>query len=45
MPAFGTILNDTQVAAVADYIRNSWGNAAPKVDADAVKKLREQLSE
>ncbi len=45
MPAFGTILNDTQVAAVADYIRNSLGNAAPKVDADAVKKLREQLSE
>lgn len=44
MPTFGTILDDAQVAAVADYIRNSWGNAAPKVDPGTVKKVREELS-
>lgn len=26
MPAFGPRLNDTEVAAVATFIRNSWGN-------------------
>ena len=29
-----------QVAAVATYIRNSWGNAASAVSASEVKKLR-----
>ncbi len=31
MPAYRSKLTDQQVAAVADYIRNSWGNAAPAV--------------
>ena len=30
MPSYGWKLNDRQVAAVATYIRNSWGNAAPR---------------
>jgi mono/diheme cytochrome c family protein len=40
MPAFGWKLTDPQAAAVLTYIRNSWGNAAPAVDAGQVGKLR-----
>jgi mono/diheme cytochrome c family protein len=40
MPAFGWKLTDPQAAAVLTYIRNSWGNAAPAVDARQVNKLR-----
>ncbi|HEX9213966.1 MAG TPA: c-type cytochrome, partial [Bradyrhizobium sp.] len=31
MPAYARQLSDEQVAAVTNYIRNSWGNAAPLV--------------
>jgi mono/diheme cytochrome c family protein len=44
MPSFGYRLDDNQVAAVVTYIRNSWGNAASAVDADAVKTLRSHVS-
>jgi mono/diheme cytochrome c family protein len=40
MPAFGGQLSDQQIADVLTYIRNSWGNAAPPVSADTVKKAR-----
>jgi mono/diheme cytochrome c family protein len=40
MPSFGYRLDDRQVAAVVTYIRNSWGNAAPAVDAETVRSLR-----
>jgi mono/diheme cytochrome c family protein len=43
MAPYSWLLNDEQVAAVATYARNSWGNAAPPVSADAVHKLRAQL--
>jgi mono/diheme cytochrome c family protein len=43
MPAYDWKLDDAQVAAVATYIRNSWGNAASAVTADEVKKLRGKL--
>lgn len=43
MPAFYWKLDDAQVAAVATYARNSWGNAADPVTADQVKKLRAAL--
>jgi mono/diheme cytochrome c family protein len=39
MPAF-TVLSDEQIAAVATYIRNSWGNRAEPVTSHAVKVLR-----
>lgn len=42
MPAFAT-LSDDQVAAIATYIRNSWGNRAEPVSAYAVKTLRAEL--
>ena len=43
MPAFAWKLDDRQVAAVATYIRNNWGNAAPQVTADEVSKVRGKL--
>ena len=43
MPAFAWKLDDKQVAAVATYVRNNWGNAAPAVGADEVAKLRGKL--
>lgn len=45
MPAFGWKLNDQQVAAVLTYVRNTWGNAAPAVDASAVASARKDLGE
>lgn len=40
MPAFGWQLTDAQIAAVATFIRNSWGNAAPATTASEVHKVR-----
>lgn len=39
MPAYPK-LTDQEVADVATYIRNSWGNAAPAVTVDEVAKAR-----
>ena len=44
MPGFWWKLDDDQVAAVATYARNSWGNQAATVSADAVAKLRSRLT-
>jgi mono/diheme cytochrome c family protein len=43
MPAFADLLSDQQVAAVVNYIRNSWGNAAPAVNPERVRTVRQQL--
>lgn len=43
MPAFAWKLDDRQVAAVATYVRNEWGNAAPAVAPDQVARLRDKL--
>ncbi|MBS0363866.1 MAG: c-type cytochrome [Proteobacteria bacterium] len=40
MPSFGWKLTDDEVAAVATYVRNSWGNVAPAVGPSEVGKLR-----
>ncbi|RYZ00573.1 MAG: cytochrome c, partial [Comamonadaceae bacterium] len=40
MPPFGQSLTDTEIAAVASYVRSSWGNAAPSVQALDVQKVR-----
>jgi mono/diheme cytochrome c family protein len=40
MPAYDGKLSDQEIADVATYIRNSWGNAAPAVTADRVAKAR-----
>ena len=43
MPSFAWKLNDEQIADVATYVRNSWGNQAPTVAPSQVRKLRETL--
>ncbi|MBP6116155.1 MAG: c-type cytochrome [Neisseriaceae bacterium] len=40
MPGYGHILNDEEVASVANYIGTSWGNAAPVIEASEVAKIR-----
>jgi mono/diheme cytochrome c family protein len=45
MPAFAWVLDDSQVAAVATYIRNAWGNAAPSVSAGEVSKARQGFAQ
>jgi len=41
MPAFANALTDQQVAAIASYIQNAWGNHTPGiVTAVEVKRLR-----
>ena len=40
MPAYAKQLSDQEIADVANYIRNSWGNAAPPVTPAQVKKGR-----
>ena len=43
MPSFAWKLTDQQAADVATYVRNSWGNRAQPVTADAVSKMRGRL--
>jgi mono/diheme cytochrome c family protein len=43
MPAYNWKLTDREIAAVATYVRNSWGNSAPPVGADKVESLRQTL--
>jgi mono/diheme cytochrome c family protein len=38
-------LTDQEIADVLSYIRNSWGNKAPLVKADLVKKIREETKD
>jgi mono/diheme cytochrome c family protein len=40
MPGYAGKLSDQEIADVATYIRNSWGNVAPPVTAGQVKKAR-----
>ena len=44
MPAYAAKLSDRQIADVTTFIRNAWGNAAPRVDADTVRTLRGKVS-
>lgn len=45
MPSFAWQLDNAQIAAVATYVRNAWGNAAPSVSASTVGDVRRQLSD
>lgn len=44
MPAFAWKLTDAEIAAVATYTRNSWGNAASPVSAGDVASLRKHVA-
>jgi len=41
MPAFGSQLNDEQIAALLTHVRSQWGNSAAAVQADTVAQARE----
>jgi mono/diheme cytochrome c family protein len=43
MPAFDWKLTNDQIAVLANYVRNSWGNAGPTVSASDVQSLRQSL--
>jgi mono/diheme cytochrome c family protein len=40
MPPMGATLTDKELAAVLYYVRNTWGNKAPKVTVEQVKTVR-----
>ena len=40
MPPFGPSLKDDEIAVLATYVRNAWGNAAPAVSAVDVLNAR-----
>jgi mono/diheme cytochrome c family protein len=40
MPAFADMLNDRDIAAIASYVRASWGNSYPAIQPDTVKAER-----
>ena len=42
MPAFKDVLTPAEVAAVASFIRESWGNKAPAITTEQVIKARGQ---
>jgi cytochrome c6 len=43
MPSFADALNNDQIAAVASYIRSSWGNDFGAVKAQQVVDVRKQV--
>jgi mono/diheme cytochrome c family protein len=44
MPAFGSKLDDAEVAALTTYIRNAWSNRGGEVSKGDVAKLRNTLA-
>lgn len=40
MPSYGRQLDDNKVAAVLNYMRNSWGGAAMPIASEQVSKVR-----
>jgi mono/diheme cytochrome c family protein len=45
MMGFGPLLTDKELAGVATYVRNTWGNKAPAVKPEFVARLREQTKD
>jgi mono/diheme cytochrome c family protein len=44
MPAFGWRYNDADIAALATFVRTSWGNRAAAVGEEDVRRVRAQLA-
>lgn len=42
MTGFGGLLDDEEIASVLTYIRNSFGNEAPVISPEQVKRVREE---
>ena len=45
MTPFEGMLDDSEVAAVLTFVRNSFGNQASAISPDLVKKIREEIKE
>jgi len=45
MPSFAEALNDKQIAEVATYIRNSWGNRYGPMKPEEVAKVRHEIEQ
>ncbi len=45
MTPYEGMLNDTEIAAVLTYVRNSFGNQAPPISPDLVKKVRDEVKD
>ena len=45
MPPWRDSLTDDQIAHVLTFIRSEWGNKAPAVPSDQVKKIRAQVAD
>jgi mono/diheme cytochrome c family protein len=43
MPSFGQKLDDQQIAAVASYVRTSWGNKYGEVKPEEVAQIRKRF--
>ena len=43
MPGFAASLSDEQISAIMNHERSSWGNEAPPVSAEQIKKIRESV--
>lgn len=43
MVGFGDVLSDAEIAAIATHERSSWGNNAPEVTEEDVRKVREYV--
>jgi mono/diheme cytochrome c family protein len=43
MPSFADTLNDAQIAAVASFIRTSWGNKFGPVKPEQVAQIRKEI--
>ncbi len=41
MTPFADLLTDEEIAAIATHERSSWGNNAPAVKPEDVKKIRD----
>ena len=43
MTPYGGMLNDDEVSAVLNYVRNSFGNSAPEITPAKVKAVRASI--
>lgn len=43
MPSFSEQLSDEEIAAIANHERSSWGNKAPSISVEEVKKIRDYV--
>lgn len=44
MPGFAWRMNDDEVAALATFVRNGWGNTASEVSSEKVRSVRTEMA-